>query len=245
MKKLLFSLVIALVGLHQSFTRAIEPLTVQKDKAALNTALLAAAEKNDFKEVKRLINMGADVNQVDARGITPLLYAMSQDNVDVDMVKYLAENGADINQVEKSGETALSLATGAFAARANNSEMVRYLVAKGANVNHALSDGVTPLMQVSGNLALTKFLLEQGANANATTKAGETALTYAVGTGVNLEIVKLLFYFMNPKPTLTREQLNGMRSQAIKDFLSNPQYTQQEKAEYAEIEQKRKGVSAK
>jgi hypothetical protein len=47
--------------------------------------------------VRRLLDLGADVNAVDPAGRTPLLYAAGSDLVPVDVAKLLVERGANVN----------------------------------------------------------------------------------------------------------------------------------------------------
>jgi ankyrin repeat protein len=62
----------------------------------------------DLEMVKLLIAHGADVNQANFRGATPLMGAAVGRNASV--VKYLIEKGADVNARDKDGHTALMAA---------------------------------------------------------------------------------------------------------------------------------------
>jgi hypothetical protein len=59
------------------------------------------------------------INAQDARGYTPIMYAVEQDNAL--MVKYLLENGADVSITNDDNETALELAT---------SSLIKFLITK-------------------------------------------------------------------------------------------------------------------
>lgn len=60
---------------------------------------------DDLEMVKLLVAHGADVNQANFRGATPLMgAAVSRDPA---VVKYLLEKGADVNARDKDGNTAL------------------------------------------------------------------------------------------------------------------------------------------
>ena len=56
------------------------------------------------------IQRGADVNHVDKKGMTPLLYAASIDFGDSAMVELLMKSGARADARSKEGLTALDLA---------------------------------------------------------------------------------------------------------------------------------------
>lgn len=62
----------------------------------------------DLEMVKLLIAHGADVNQANFRGATPLMGAAV--GRDVSVVKYLIEKGANVNARDKDGHTALMAA---------------------------------------------------------------------------------------------------------------------------------------
>lgn len=57
-----------------------------------------------------LIERGAEVNHVDKKGMTPLLYAASIDFSDSGMIDLLVNSGARTNARTKEGLTALDLA---------------------------------------------------------------------------------------------------------------------------------------
>ncbi len=61
--------------------------------------------------------------------------------------------------------------------------MVRYLLAAGADPNIRAADDSSPLMAASfkGNYAIVEMLLKNKASFSAKTKAGDTALSVAVG----------------------------------------------------------------
>ena len=79
--------------------------------------------------VQYLISKGADVNQEDGNGLTPLFYAAVIGNTRV--AELLLCAGADIDHLNGRGKaTALNIA-----AFKNNSETAKFLIKKGANVN--------------------------------------------------------------------------------------------------------------
>jgi len=64
-----------------------------------------AARDGRLDTVKMLLASGADINQVEANEITPLITAITNNHPDVAM--YLAEQGADVKKVDWYGRTAL------------------------------------------------------------------------------------------------------------------------------------------
>jgi len=100
--------------------------------------------------VRKLIDLGADVNHVDRRGeFTPLMYTASslrghflrgtqeQRN---EIAQVLIEHGADVNRTMDGGQTVLH-----FAVVDKNLKLVRTLLKAGANPNAKSKQGYTPL----------------------------------------------------------------------------------------------------
>jgi len=70
------------------------------------TALHTASLSGNPDVVKALLDAGADVNTVDIRGFTPLVWAISTDRPNMRIVKMLLEKNADLSIRSKDGETA-------------------------------------------------------------------------------------------------------------------------------------------
>jgi ankyrin repeat protein len=80
------------------------------------------------KIARLLIAKGADVNEKNIYGTTPLIYASSRERVDV--VKVLLKNGAYVNVNSPVVGTALMMASSL-----GNVELVKLLISKGADLN--------------------------------------------------------------------------------------------------------------
>lgn len=121
-----------------------------------DTALDWAIYRRKLDVVRKLIELGADVNHADQRGgLTPLMYTATPfrgKNVSGtpqernEIAGVLIQHGADVNRVYGdphligSGQTALH-----FAAADRNAELVRMLLEAGANKNVKSNQGYTPL----------------------------------------------------------------------------------------------------
>jgi ankyrin repeat protein len=74
-------------------------------------SLLDAAVHNNRLDLAHLfLERGADVNQVDKNGYTPLLLAVSIDFGDTAMIELLLEAGARVDDMNPDGKTPLDLA---------------------------------------------------------------------------------------------------------------------------------------
>lgn len=158
-----------------------------------DTALMVAARTGKTDAINVLLNHGADVNKTNSEGQTPLMWAAAAKNAAA--VKVLIDHKADLNAKTHTappprpldtifsapypvgGMTALI-----FAARQNDIESAKALLAGGANINEGAADGTSPILVaiMNGHYALADFLLEKGADANASDSKGRAALYAAV-----------------------------------------------------------------
>ena len=154
-------------------------LLVQATAGALGAAdlrLVDAAARQDWQQVRNLLDEGADVNAPRADGVTALLWAAHWN--DIGTVEFLLYAGADPNAADDHGVTPLMRAS------ENASVAVaRALLAAGANPSTAQTSGLTALMIAAGtgNRDVVRALLTHGAEVNAVTRnSGVTALMWAV-----------------------------------------------------------------
>jgi ankyrin repeat protein len=94
--------------------------------------LLQAARKGDSESMEKLLKQGANVNDADAQGMTPLMFAAA--NGHIKAVKFLLDKGANVNAQNQYGYTALMLVAGS-----GNVELAQLLVKRGSNL-HAKND---------------------------------------------------------------------------------------------------------
>ncbi len=158
------------------------------------TVLHAATLGDDADTVRLIVDAGADVNAVDFAGFTALINAGANRNLPV--VTLLLSKGADVNarsgdgsfQKVKAGPIALGNFTPLTAAVALAApELIKTLLDAGANVNVADVRGMTPLMLAVAtdrqNADVIRMLIARGADVNAKSLVGETALDWARKSG--------------------------------------------------------------
>jgi ankyrin repeat protein len=152
-------------------------LIAAKD-ARQNTPLIWAASLGSLEAVNLLLGAGANPNEANALGITPLIAAA----IDADKVKALLAAGADVKAKSNTGQHALAAA----AAGARASDSVKLLLAAGAPVNERSAQGSTPLLAALGNschVETARLLLAAGADPKAVDGAGFGAAHGAIGCG--------------------------------------------------------------
>jgi len=149
--------------------------------------LATAVQAGASKQALEMIRKGADVNQAQGEGSTPLLWAVNLR--DYDVAKALLEKKANPNAANEFGATPLT-----EAARLNDDVLVIMLLDAGAKVDSANPDDETALMQAikNGNLKMAQKLVDSGADVNRIEKFhNQTPLIYAAAGG-HRDILRLL-----------------------------------------------------
>ena len=134
-----------------------------------------------------LVRIGADVNQTQGDGTTPLHWAVYK--VDVALVETLLSREANPNAVNVFGATPL-----AEAVKIANIELVEMLLKAGADPDALNQDKQTALMLSAriGALDIAEQLVKYGADVNVVEEwRGQTALMWAAANN-SAEIAKLL-----------------------------------------------------
>jgi uncharacterized protein len=103
----------------------------QTDEDGATTGLHVAASSGNLQIIAILYKAGANINERDSVGSTPLDHAAEQDQIEA--AKLLLDMKASVNDQNKNGMTALM-----FAAKTGDVDLVQTFLSHGANPN--LSD---------------------------------------------------------------------------------------------------------
>ena len=144
-----------------------------------STALLWAAHWNDLQTAELLVRAGANANAANDFQMTPLAQACT--NGSAELVDLLLKAGANPNTPIGTGETPLMTC-----ARAGSADAVRMLLLHGANVNATEpKQNQTASMWAAAQQhpKVLQTLIEAGADLQAHTKLGFTALHFAARVG--------------------------------------------------------------
>ena len=130
--------------------------------AALDRALLEAAQDGDLDAMSSLIASGADVNGAVPGDGSPLIAAARSGRTIA--VTFLLDRGADPNLAVIGDGNALIMA-----AQAGRIDIVQLLLARGANIEQVVQGDENALITASaaGQLAMVQLLVTRGANVNA------------------------------------------------------------------------------
>ena len=136
-----------------------------------------------------MIQAGADVNQAQPDGTTPIHWAVYR--VDYDLLAALIAKKAKVDVANEFGYTPLS-----EAAKQGDARMVKMLMDAGSGTEGANADGQTALMLAikNGDLPVFQMLIDAGAKVNVVEKVQEqTPLMWAAAATRNgAEMVRIL-----------------------------------------------------
>jgi ankyrin repeat protein len=145
-----------------------------------------ALQNGQIETINLLLSKGANPNQADFRGDTPLMWAIGRVSNRVPPEKHLqvfkillaAGAAPDAPAASEYRYTPLI-----EAASVEQTEMVRELLARGANVNGTNKIGQTALHLSGRNTEVTRLLLLAGANPKAKDVYGTTPVDYVIRDG--------------------------------------------------------------
>ena len=190
----------------EKYSQAIADFNLIKDKASLDEWQSKYTDQTPIKfaidyypteeKAIELISYGADVNQKDFSGLTPLMNASI--NGYVKLAIELINHNADVNARELDSRGNISADSLFYAVNANNSlELVKVLLNSGANPNIVYSDteeGNFTILDRSlyyNNFEIFKTLVENGANIDKVNDRGEPFIVNAIRRE-RFDIVKYL-----------------------------------------------------
>jgi len=168
-----------------------EPLK-GKDVLELNKQLIAAAERGDTSEIRKLLQDGADRDVQDDRGRTPLMAATNGNHADT--VQALIEAGADINIRDDRSDNPFL-----YAGAEGLLDILKLAIQAGADTKLTNRYGGTALIPAAerGHVEIVETLLTTSdVNVNHVNNLGWTALMEAIvlsnGGEKHQQIVRLL-----------------------------------------------------
>ncbi|HDR7734941.1 ankyrin repeat domain-containing protein [Bacillus thuringiensis] len=165
---------------------------VKKEMTNMETALLAATEKNETNTVISLLKQGANINATDNQGRTPLMIATYKN--DVKTAKALIESGADVNiQDDMKNNPFL------YAGAEGYLDILKLTIDAGADPTITNRYGGTALIPASehGYIEVIKELLTRtNIDVNHVNNLGWTALMEAIllnnGNETQQQVIRLL-----------------------------------------------------
>lgn len=141
----------------------------------MSQELFAAAQAGDAAQISSLLAAGGDHAATDEAGETALMHAAHAGHVDA--VKALIAAGADVKAKSPQGWTALARAAYNGDTERGYVEVIEVLHDAGAAVDEPIFFGITPLMLAAGggDASVVEWLINHGADVQATNEGGRTA----------------------------------------------------------------------
>jgi len=155
--------------------------------SAAGPTIVDSSEKGDRAAVLGMLAKGANPNTTSADGTTAVMWAASND--DVELVRALVKAGANVKLKNQFGTTAIT-----EAAAIGSAPILNVLIKAGADPNTKNPEGETPIMAAarSGKVDAAKVLVEAGADVNAKESfGGQSAIMWAAAES-QPEMVKYL-----------------------------------------------------
>lgn len=151
----------------------------------INADLFSAIYNGITETVKRLINDGADINQTNKYGNTPIISCINKmkyqkknnDLYDTELFDFLVEKGANLSVSNNNGGTAFSAAI-----QQKNDDIAMRLVELGASIEYVNYDGVSLLSLAAVNdcIQVARHLIKSGHDVKSLDDGGEECLFYAL-----------------------------------------------------------------
>ncbi|MGH1287527.1 ankyrin repeat domain-containing protein [Bacillus toyonensis] len=165
---------------------------VTKEMTNMETALLAATEKNETNTVISLLKQGANINATDSQGRTPLMIATYKN--DIKIAKALIDAGADVNIQDNMKNNPFL-----YAGAEGYLDILKLTIDAGADPALTNRYGGTALIPASehGYITIIKELLTQtNIDVNHVNNLGWTALMEAIvlsnGDETQQQVIRLL-----------------------------------------------------
>ncbi|XP_053613378.1 L-asparaginase 1-like isoform X2 [Plodia interpunctella] len=160
---------------------------IEVTEKVFSALLTNAIERDDERGVKKMLDMGADINAQSTEGRAALHIAIDRGNKT--MVEFLMKNGANVHLRTRAGETPLLTAI-----QRDDLAMIEMLLNCGAHMSTIGSKSICELLSLatrSGSTTRLVSLITAGADVNLADELRQTALHKAVLCS-SLETTKLL-----------------------------------------------------
>ena len=179
-------------------------------------------ELKDLNKIKLLIEKGADVKYLH-KGRS-YFYYIFDNRLPLEFYQVFLDAGLDVDATVSSDSPMTMLMVGA----ANKDNTIfNFFLDKGADVNYKIIRGntiLTMLCSIHANLYYLQKVIEKGANINAKSDDGGTALIYAVNCATSELYINIIKYLIEKKADITIKTNKGQTAADIarKNYDTDP-----------------------
>ena len=159
------------------------------DKSGRTPLMCACLKAGRLDKVKRLLELGADIQQLDYDGWSALHFAARYSSPEI--IEYLLSLGMTVNMTSKTGQTPLMCAC----LKAGRLDNIKRLLELGADIQQLeFNDRWSALHFAARDLSpeIIEYLLSLGMTVNMTSKTGRTPLMCSCLEGGRLDNIKRL-----------------------------------------------------
>ncbi|KAJ5402677.1 uncharacterized protein N7487_008573 [Penicillium crustosum] len=164
---------------YKTIKKRFETEPIRKQCGLHGTALQAAAISGNVNIVAMLVQAGADINDIDSLGETPLHHAVYYNHLPV--VKFLINKGADVEGIDSEGHSPVLLA-----ALMGHLDILAYLFSSATEsiTNSAvMKKRSLHLASQNGRIGIIEHLIAEQIDLEVQDETGQTALFLASSTG--------------------------------------------------------------
>ncbi len=153
------------------------------------TPLIIAVFNGKLDIVKKMLARGADIEDPDIWGQTPLMYT-SYDKKGVEIAEELFDNGADIEARDLGGASLLIVTI-----MSDDLNMIKFFLEQGANIDCVDDHFWSPLMYAAENgvYEIIKELLDQGADRSLVDRNGKTFMDHFKDEDLKTQIDEYIY----------------------------------------------------
>ena len=172
----------------------------------IDIELFKSIEKNDYKNMRALINRGANINAKDGYGLSALHLAIKNNSIDSINV-LLANRNIDLEA---------TLPEGYFTHLDNNSDDAVY-IGKATPLLYAI-------VKSNGNSKIVNLLIRKGANVNAIDEEGWSSFLYASAFGDTSILRSIVYKNRKLINTKTKNNVTPLHMAVVYDNIENIRY---------------------
>jgi len=201
------------------FKYLVKFLDVNQTDSEGKSVLFYAINRKDAENVKKLINVGANINLKDNSNNSIIDNAINVGNVEI-INLLLQKNNIALNIVNSNEETpTISVLLSNKLTGTEKKEIIDKFIEKGSNINMVDSNGNSPIMYAiqKNHLSTVDLLINNGGDINIKNKKDETALNIAL----NMKNKPIINYLYDKGYNVYNTENNEITFEMMKQIMAD------------------------